>query len=286
MRTLKFADCNKEYQKAKIVILGVPFDTTSSFRAGSKLAPNAIREASHNFESYILDCDIDLSELPLCDLGNLEEYGTPEELLKSLEPEIESIIKAQKMPILIGGEHTLTIAAVRAFKKQFKELSVVILDAHLDFRDEYIGFRNSHACVTKRLYEIVGNDRIQLLGVRSLSKGEKEEADKIKFRYYTVSEVKRRGVPKLLKNVSQFYLSLDFDVLDPSYAPGVSNPEPLGLHLNDILECIQLLAPKLVGFDLVEVCPPYDNNGITSILAAKTIQYLIANAWKKQLSKR
>jgi agmatinase len=285
-RILKFADCNREFEDSKIVILGVPFDATSSFRAGSKLAPNTIREVSWNFESYILDYELDLSELPICDLGNLEEYATPKQILDSLSWKIDRIIKERKIPVLIGGEHTLTIGAVKAFKNQFKNISIVILDAHLDFRDEYLGVKYSHACTTRKVYEILGNkDRIFVLGVRSLSKEEKEAADKLKFRYYSIAELKRRSIAELIEPKEPVYLSIDFDVLDTSFAPGVANPEPMGLNLNEVLECIKLLSHKLVGFDLVEVCPPYDNNRITSILAAKAIQYLVASVWKNNLSK-
>ncbi|MEW6070711.1 MAG: agmatinase [Candidatus Thermoplasmatota archaeon] len=283
MQTLKFADCNREFQDAKIVILGVPFDATSSFRAGSRHAPNAVREASWNFESYIQELDVDLAALPVCDLGNLEEFGKAESMLKALEFEVCKIIEKNKFPILLGGEHTLTIGVVKALKKQYKEFSVMILDAHLDFRNEYLGVKNSHACVTRRISEEIGCENVYSFGVRSLSKEEKVSSEKLKLKYFTVSELREKKISNIIKNLNlkeKIYLSLDFDVIDPSFAPGVSNPEPLGLNLNEILNCIKLLSSKLVGFDIVEVCPSYDNSGITSILAAKTIQYLVASVWR------
>lgn len=275
---LKFADADKDFKSAKFIILGAPFDATSSFRAGARLAPNAIREASWNFESYLLEYDIDLADIPVCDAGSLEEHGNPDDFVNAVEEAARKILTQKKFPILIGGEHSLTIGAANAFEN----ITVIILDAHMDFRNEYLGIKNSHACVTRRVSEIVGIENIICLGIRSCSKNEIEDAKAQKLKYYTVSEIKKKGIAEIIKKSKlkdKIYLSIDMDVVDPAFAPGVGNPEPLGLTAQEVLDCIAQVAPNLVGCDIVEVCPPYDN-GNTSVLAAKIIRSLIAVVWK------
>lgn len=276
---LKFADADKDFKSAKFVILGAPFDATSSFRTGARLAPNAIREASWNFESYLLEYDVDLVDIPVCDSGSLEEHGNPDDFVNAVEEATRKILTQKKFPILIGGEHSLTIGAANAFE----DITVIILDAHMDFRNEYLGIKNSHACVTRRVSEIVGIENIICLGIRSCSKNEIEDAKAQKLKYHTVSEIKKKGIAEIIKKSKlkdKIYLSIDMDVVDPAFAPGVGNPEPLGLTAQEILDCIEQVAPNLVGCDTVEVCPPYDN-GNTSVLAAKIIRSLIAMVWKK-----
>lgn len=279
---VKFADADKDFKSAKFIILGAQFDATSSFRAGSRLAPNAIREASWNFESYLLEHNIDISEIPVCDAGNLEEYGAPDDFVNAVEEATRKIIMSEKkFPILIGGEHSLTIGAANAFEN----ISVIILDAHMDFRSEYLGIKNSHACVTRRVSEIIGTENIICLGIRSCSKEEIEDAKVQKLKYYTVSEIKKRGIAEIIKKSKlkdKIYLSIDMDVVDPAFAPGIGNPEPLGLTAQEVLDCIEEVAPNLVGCDIVEVCPPYDN-GNTAVLAAKIIRGLVAMVWKNNI---
>jgi agmatinase len=276
MNALKFADANSSFNDAKFVVLGVPFDATSSFRSGSRFAPNRIREASYNFESYLMEHDIDLTDIPFHDAGNLDEYGNVDEMIKNVEEKIKKILP--KFPILIGGEHSLTIGAV----KPFRDVSVVFIDAHLDFRDEYLGIKNSHACVSRRVSEIVGIENVFSIGIRSFSREEKNDAEKMGLKYFSSSDVKEKGVESVIKNLDlkkKVYLSLDMDGIDPSFAPGVGNPEPFGLTPADVVKCIKILSGRLIGFDIVEVCSPYDN-GNTSLLGARIIRDLIGCAGK------
>ena len=279
MNSLKFADANSSFNDAKFVIFGVPFDSTSSFRSGSRFAPNRIREASYNFETYLMEHDIDLTDVPFHDAGNLDEYGNVDEMTGAVEDAVKKILP--KFPILIGGEHSLTIGAV----KTLKNVSVVFIDAHLDFRDEYLGIKNSHACVSRRISEIVGIENVFSIGVRSFSREEKNDAEKLGLKYVSSFDVKEKGIEKSIRNLNlkkKIYLSLDMDSIDPSYAPGVGNPEPFGLTPLDVVKCIKILSDRLVGFDIVEVCPPHDN-GNTSLLAARIIRDLIGCAGKSRI---
>ena len=276
MNSLKFADANSSFNDAKFVIFGVPFDSTSSFRSGSRFAPNRIREASYNFETYLMEQDVDLIDIPFHDAGNLDEYGNVDEMTGAVEDAVKKILP--KFPILIGGEHSLTIGAV----KTLKNVSVVFIDAHLDFREEYLGIKNSHACVSRRVSEIVGVENVFSIGVRSFSREEKNDAEKLGLKYVSSFDVKEKGIEKSIRNLNlkkKIYLSLDMDGVDPAFAPGVGNPEPFGLTPNDVVKCIKILSDRLVGFDVAEVCPPYDN-GNTSLLGARIIRDLIGCAGK------
>lgn len=279
MNSSKFADANSSFNDAKFVIFGVPFDSTSSFRSGSRFAPNRIREASYNFETYLMEHDVDLIDVPIHDAGNLDEYGNVDEMTGAVEDAVKKILP--KFPILIGGEHSLTMGAV----KPFKDVSVVFIDAHLDFREEYLGIKNSHACVSRRISEIVGVENVFSIGVRSFSREEKDDAEKLGLKYFSSFDIKEKGVEKIIRNLNlkkKIYLSLDMDGVDPSYAPGVGNPEPFGLTPLDVVKCIKILSDRLIGFDIVEVCPPHDN-GNTSLLGARIIRDLIGCAGKSRI---
>ena len=279
MNSLKFADANSSFNDAKFVIFGVPFDSTSSFRSGSRFAPNRIREASYNFETYLMEQDVDLIDIPFHDAGNLDEYGNVDEMTGAVEDAVKKILP--KFPILIGGEHSLTIGAV----KTLKNVSVVFIDAHLDFREEYLGIKNSHACVSRRVSEIVGIENVFSIGVRSFSRGEKNDAEKLGLKYVSSFDVKEKGIENIIRNLNlkkKIYLSLDMDGVDPAFAPGVGNPEPFGLTPLDVVKCIKILSDRLVGFDVAEVCPPYDN-GNTSLLGARIIRDLIGCAGKYRI---
>lgn len=281
MNSLKFADANSSFNDAKFVIFGVPFDSTSSFRSGSRFAPNRIREASYNFETYLMEHDVDLIDVPIHDAGNLDEYGNVDELIKNVEENVKKILP--KFPVLIGGEHSLTIGAV----KTLKNVSVVFIDAHLDFREEYLGIKNSHACVSRRISEVVGIENVFSIGVRSFSREEKNDAEKLGLKYVSSFDVKEKGIENIIRNLNlkkKIYLSLDMDGVDPAFAPGVGNPEPFGLTPLDVVKCIKILSDRLVGFDIVEVCPPHDN-GNTSLLAARIIRDLIGCAEKPKMRK-
>lgn len=275
---LHYFPSNSSFEDADFVILGIPFDRSSSFRSGSKNAPNAIREASHNFEGYNLENDFDFSNSQICDLGDIEELGSSKEMLESIKEVCKLIIDKEKFPIIMGGEHFMTSTVASCYE----DIGVITLDAHLDFRETYMGDKFSHACGTKRTFDVLGKDNIAVIGVRSMSEQEKKDADNNGLNYFSCFDVNNTGIEGIMKKAIEgikndnIYLSLDMDVIDPSFAPAVGNPEPFGLSSLDVKKSINILGKKLVGFEITEVSPIYDN-GNTSTLAAKFIREVIVS---------
>ena len=275
---LSFADACSSFEDSFFVLFGVPFDRTTTFRSGTRFAPTAVREASLNFEPDLHEHDIDLRDVPLHDMGDLHEEGDADAMVRSIEGEAARLVSAGKFPIAIGGEHSISPPIVKAFGNG---VSVVIIDAHLDYNDEYQGLRNSHACAHKRIEDHVGKGNVFAFGIRSLSRdGHPENA--LFADSYAVHE---RGCKSVFEEMlsklenEPVYLSLDIDGIDPAYAPGTGTPEPFGLTAFDVKYIINRLGNRLVGFDVVEVCPPCDN-GNTSILAARFIREVVAVKWK------
>jgi len=263
-----FADATSDYGESAYIILGIPKDSTGTHRRGTGLAPESIRKESYNFETYIHDLDVDLEDVPIHDLGNISE--------DAIRDTIKRIIEDGKVPIILGGEHSITPVVLSAFD----DISVLIFDAHLDFRNEYEGDKDNHACSTRRIFDRFGPRRVLPVGVRSMCKEEMKDAVNLGLDYITVDEF-INDVPGILKRIDdklpgKVYISLDMDAIDPAYAPGVGTPEPFGLKPKIIRDVIRHLAPRVVGHDVVEVCPPFDN-GNTASLAAKLIRDLIAS---------
>jgi agmatinase len=182
---------------------------------------------------------------------------------------------------VLGGEHSASPPVVRAFTEAGKKVGVIQFDAHLDFRDQYLGVQNSHACAARRISEAVGVDNVIVIGVRSFCKEEIDDAKDLGLKYFTAEQVHDQGIVKVMDQAldhiqaDEIYLTVDADGLDPAYAPGVGNPEPFGLSDRDLKRTIDMTASRLVGFDFVEVCPPFDN-GNTSALAARIVREVIA----------
>ncbi len=273
-------DTLAEYRDAQYVIFGVAFDRTSSYRAGSKFAPDAMRKASENFESYNPFFGIDLAQLPIHDAGNFEVYGTVDDTILDLYNEVREIVKAGKVPIMMGGEHSLSLPCVKACAKDTDDLGVVVLDAHLDLRDEFEGVKYSHACVSRHIIEEVTDNYVSI-GVRSGPLEEWEFAKEKDLTYYTPEDVSAFGVEKIIQETMDYldteniYLSLDMDALDPAYAPGLGTPEPFGLQSIQVRDLIRGFAPYSIGFDVVEISPNFDN-GQTAILGVKLLREFIA----------
>lgn len=274
---LRFADAVSSYEDSEFVIVGVPFDKTTTFRSGARFAPTVVREASLNFERENFEHGVSFEDIPVHDAGDLYEEGTVDEMVLSIEEEARRLVSAGKFPVFIGGEHSITPPVVKAFG----EVSSISIDAHLDYRDEYQGLKNSHACSLRRIIEGVGDGNAFAFGVRSIS----AEENAPEALYATSFEVQENGVERVFDRMlgklkrTPIYLSLDIDGIDPAYAPGTGTPEPFGLTPWDVRYIINRLGDRLVGFDVVEVCPPYDN-GNTSILAARMIREVMAVKWK------
>lgn len=278
-----FADAEASYNEARFVYYGYPFDGTACFRKGSSEAPDAIRKNSYNFETYLLELGIDLSDISANDWGNLEITDNQDKNEKLLEDLVSKIVNEGKFPIGLGGEHSLTPAAVKAAHSKYPNLAVVILDAHLDFRNEYEGNPKSHATVTRRVSEIVGVDNVRSIGIRSVSQSEITEARSVGLKFIESGWTElREYLADVIEDLDgPVYLSLDMDAIDPAFAPGVGTPEPFGMTPYEIIQTINFFADRIVGFDCVEVCPPHDN-GNTSALAARLTRHLVGAVWQCQ----
>ncbi|MBS7641945.1 MAG: agmatinase [Candidatus Bathyarchaeia archaeon] len=263
----------RKFEDSKYVILGVPFDSTSTFRSGSRFTPQAIRTLIDNLETYSIRTGIDLEDVALCDIGDLNESLSVDEMLHMVKSVVSEIIGYGKIPITIGGEHTLTLGIV----KTLPEVQVVFLDAHLDLRDEYLGCKVCHATVARRILELSNVKSIFHIGVRAISKEEYIFSSSMNIPYITTLDL-RRGFKKAISIVESrldkntpIYISIDMDVLDPAYAPSVANPEPDGIDTGMLLDIIEYLASyKVIGLDIVEATPMYDS-GLTILQASKIL---------------
>jgi agmatinase len=280
-----FADAESSFDEADFIIFGVPYDKTSSFRRGSVEGPDKIREASWNFETYNFRTGFDLKDVKIHDYGNLDVSNeNPKNMIKKVSEFTKKILNNNKFPITLGGEHSITPGIIYAYQK---DIAVVCLDAHIDFRNTYENEPFNHACSVRRISDHVDIKNIAVLGIRSAEKEEFEDAKKENLFFIDTEKIREIGVKKSLEQTNSFlknnniYLSLDIDVIDPAYAPGVGTPEPFGLTPLDIVEIFNFFTKNIIGFDVTEVCPGYDN-GQTAILAAKLVRILIENIYSRK----
>ncbi|MFQ5974711.1 MAG: agmatinase [Candidatus Hydrothermarchaeales archaeon] len=270
---LTFARRELEIDKAEYAIIGIPYDSSQSFRVGSRLAPNAIREASREIEDYDFEDKKDLMRLRICDLGNVDvSYGNFKETCSRVNDTLKDVLSKNVIPVSLGGEHTISYSVIRCLPK---DIFYLVLDAHLDFRNEYLGEKFSHACVNRRIFGHLKEDNVLVVGVRSASKEELHDANKerLDFISYLDFEKDKESVYKRISDKIEgrnVYLSLDMDALDPKEAPGVCNPEPSGFGFRDVVHLSRLVRnSKLIGADITEITPLYDN--YTPVLASKII---------------
>lgn len=282
MHRTVFADANSDYKNARYVICGVPFDCTSCFRRGSRLAPQEIRNNSYNFETYNHLFDIDLKDVDIHDAGDLEVAQYVDDTLEMISVHADKYVRDGKIPVMLGGEHSLTLPFIRACKTKYPDLACVVLDAHLDMREEYEGERNSHACISRHIIEDVTGKYVSI-GIRSGAREEYEYVKENKIRMFSADDVFSTGIESVVSELRDYingpvYLSIDMDAIDPAYAPALGTPEPYGLTPRDVRSVIACLAPYIVGFDLVEIAPAYDS-GNTALLGAKLVRdFIAANA--------
>lgn len=266
------------YEKADVVFIGVPLDVTSSYRPGYRFAPTKIREASANLETYIMSAGVDVFErLNITDIGDV--IIMPTDLNKTgarITRVVKRVLEDGKMPAILGGEHTVSYFTLQAFD----DISVIHFDAHRDLRDEYLGDRLCHATVMRRALDRLPAERLIQLGVRSCSKEEAEfarDAGVVGYSSEQVIDDPSRIISDVKKLVgdSRVYMTIDLDVLDPAFAPGVSTPEPGGLSTIELLRLIKELGKlNISAFDVVELVPPHDD-GTTSFVAARIIYEML-----------
>ncbi|MDO9465551.1 MAG: agmatinase [bacterium] len=275
LSTNQYICANKKYEEADIVIFGAPFDGTSSYRSGSRFAPDAIREASRSIETYSPLQLKDTEDLKIADIGDLElPFGEKIRALNQVKKLVKDILRDGKVPVAIGGEHLISVATIEECYKKYKNLNVVQLDAHADLRDQYMGERLSHATVMRRISELIGFQNIYQFGIRS---GLKEELSLCK-KNNIIYQFSKKDFERLIKAVAKkpTYITLDIDVFDPSFVPGVGNPEAGGICFNTVMTFLEY-AKKLhiVGLDLVELSPHCDPSNISSFLAAKLLREML-----------
>jgi agmatinase len=279
-----FSGRQRTFEEADYVVLGVPLDMTSTYRSGARFAPLAIREASLNIETYNFRAGVDVEELIIHDSGDIHIAGNVGETLRRLELVTKDILSSHKMPVVIGGEHTVTLGVMQGVGG---DVAVVSFDAHLDLRNEYMGRSLSHTTFMRRLNERIKPMKILEIGTRAACREELDYAKKSGVEFLTVQRIRKDGTEKTIKKISNFlddsertYLTIDMDVLEPAFAPAVQNPEPDGLHMNTFLDILcRVCDRRVVAFDLVEVTPHYDQ-GITAIQAAKTIFEMLCHIEK------
>lgn len=272
-----FIGCESSFEEASIVLYGAPFDSTTSFRPGARFGPAAMRHESFGLETYSPYQDRDLMDIRVFDSGDLELcFGSSEMALSDIEKRAEEILNAEKFPLLLGGEHLVTLGAVRAVAAKYPELHIIHFDAHADLRDDYLGAKLSHACVLRRCHEILGDGHIHQFCIRS---GEREEfqfarkhTDFHPFTFEglkeTVRELKEKQVP--------VYFTIDLDCMDPSVFPGTGTPEAGGVSFIELLEAIRTVSQaNVVGADVNELAPMLDASGVSTATACKVLRELL-----------
>lgn len=276
-----FIGCDSEYEESRIVIFGAPFDSTTSYRPGTRFASSAMRNESFGIETYSPYQDKDLTDIKVFDGGDLELcFGSPESALNDIENFSEKILSDGKLPIMIGGEHLVTLGAVGAAVKKYPELRIVHFDAHADLRDDYLGQKLSHACVMRRCHELVGDSRIFQFGIRS---GDREEFTWGKEHVFT-SKFNFDGLEKIAETIGSnpVYFTLDLDVLDPSCFPGTGTPEAGGVTFTDLMNALKTVSKlNIVGTDINELSPVLDQSGTSTALACKLLREILLYLYKE-----
>jgi len=275
-----FTGISSAYDKSRFVFFGVPYDKTSTYKAGSRFAPGALRDVSANMELYSVRSKVDLEQVAVHDWGDVDIVENLVETLGRVKSVCSELLDSNKIPIMAGGEHSITKAAADALPE---DTGLVSFDAHLDLRDEFLGEKLSHATFMRRVSERLGSDHIMEVGIRAFSKPELDFTRKSGVTMITPQDLREAGISKtaqrirgFLSGFSQSYVTVDIDVLDPAFAPGVGNPEPDGLSTDELLTLVDASMEKnTVGFDLVEVSPQLDS-GQTAAVGVKVIFEAIA----------
>ena len=270
-----FIGCDCEYEAAKTVIFGAPFDSTTSYRPGTRFGSKAIRSESFGIETYSPYQDKDLLDYNIFDAGDPELcIGNVDTALAQIEELTAEILVDGKRPFMLGGEHSVTLGAVTAVYNKYKDLYIIQFDAHADLRDDYLGVKKSHACVMRRCHEMVGDGHIYQFGMRS---GEREEfkfaAEHTKMNKFNLDGIEKAVEELQGKNV---YLTIDMDVMDPSIFPGTGTPEAGGVQFIELLEAVlKLKGLNIVGADINELSPQYDPSGVSTAVACKLLRELL-----------
>lgn len=283
-----FIGCDAEYGEARVVIFGAPFDSTTSYRPGARFGSAAIRHESYGLETYSPYLDKDLVEpdehgqydgISVFDSGDIElPMGSSQMALDAISERTAEILSDGKLPLMLGGEHLVTLGAFREVAKRYPDVHIIHFDAHCDLRNDYLGVELSHACVLRRCHDIIGDGRIHQFGIRSGDRGEWQFAreghtDMHPFTLKDVAQV----VETLSKTQVPVYFTIDLDVLDPSVFPGTGTPEAGGVTFNELREAIYTICQQcnIVGVDINELAPNLDHSGVSTAVACKVVRELL-----------
>ena len=271
-----YLECDRDYEEADIVLFGAPFDSSTSFRPGTRFGSSAIRHESFGLESYSPYQDRDLRDYRIMDSGDLElSFGNTKLALADIEERAQTILNDGKIPFMLGGEHLVTLGAFRAAVEKFPDIHMIHFDAHADLRQDYLGAELSHACVLRRCWELAGDGRIHQFGIRS---GDREEF------YWGKDHVKTRkfdfeGLEETLEQLKEvpIYFTLDLDVMDPSVFPGTGTPEPGGVSFEELRKAATLVCQKgnVAACDVNELSPHYDQSGASTAVACKIVREML-----------
>ena len=271
-----FLECDKNPHYATTMLFGAPFDSTTSYRPGTRFGPDAIRRESYGLESYSPYLNEDLESGSVLDLGDLELcFGDSAKALAQIEERAQEILQACKRPFMLGGEHLVTLGAFRAVAKRYPNVHIIHFDAHADLREEYLGVELSHACVLRRCWELVGDGRIYQFGIRSGTRDEfawgASHVETHLFNFDGLEEVldRLKGKP--------VYFTVDLDVLDPSVFPGTGTPEPGGVTFDALRQAVTMVCTRarVVGCDVNELSPHYDQSGVSTMVACKIVREML-----------
>jgi len=266
---------NSQLETAKIVILPVPYDGTSTWGKGADKGPEAILEASANMELYDIETDSEVYKKNIFTAKPVIEKSSPEKMVKKVKLAVSELLVQNKFIVTLGGEHSVTAGVAQAYAEKYKNLSVLQLDAHSDLRPEYHGSKYSHASVMSRVRELCP---IVQVGVRSMDIIEKPFINKARIFFakniYNKTDWQNQTINKLTDKV---YITIDLDVFDPGVLPSTGTPEPGGLAWYQVLEFLKKVIKKknVVGFDIVELCPN-KNEKSSDFLAAKLVYKLLS----------
>ena len=263
-----------DFESSKVVIVPVPYDGTSTWLKGADKGPQALLEASANMEVYDPETDSEVHKVGIHTMPSVTENSSPEAMVEAVYERVKELLRKNKFPVIIGGEHSVSIGAIKAFAGHFRDITILQFDAHADLRQEYEGSKNNHACVMARAKEVAP---IVQVGIRSMSVEEREDIQPDRVFYaYNIHEHKT-WIYDLLKKLSRnVYITIDLDVLDPSIMPSTGTPEPGGLLWYQLLDILKVVSEQvnIVGFDVMELCPLKENKA-PDFLASKLIYTLL-----------
>lgn len=272
-----FIGCDAPYEDAAVVLFGAPFDSTTSFRPGARFGSAAMRHESFGLETYSPYQDADLTDYNVFDSGDLELcFGNAEQALCDIEARTETILQDGKLPVLLGGEHLVTLGSFRAVVKRWPDVHIIHFDAHADLRDDYLGAKLSHACVIRRCYDLIGDGRIHQFCIRSGDREEFRFAAQHTDLHALTLEGLEEVVRVLRENKTPVYFTIDLDCLDPSAFPGTGTPEAGGITFLQLLDAIRTVAKcHIVGADVNELAPMLDTSGVSTATACKVLRELL-----------